>query len=360
MVGRYKIDPHRAILKIKDWPELDRSLWINSLTRDDPFSDNGQRANNRKISNDKVAHGIGRWLTFIKINLPELLALHPADRITKNTTLAYIKNMRDLDNKDQTLISRLQELHSAAIIFDSNRSYNFIKEISSKIRQNAKPAKDKDSRYITSDALLNLGLKLINDVQNQTTPRLKAIAYRNGLCISFLALRPLRRKNLTEITLGKNLLKKGNQWILSFSREETKTGNRYDSLWPDVLINHLEEYLKVHRPVLMAIKGRWMAPVGDRLWVSSNGSPQTQVSIFQEITKNTKKEFGRSINPHLFRDAAATTIAIENPEHILTIANILGHRSIKSTEKYYERSNQIQSHAWYMEHIHKLRKSRPK
>jgi integrase len=156
------------------------------------------------------------------------------------------------------------------------------------------------------------------------------------------------------------LLKKGNQWILSFSREETKTGNRYDSLWPDVLINHLEEYLKVHRPVLMAIKGRWMAPVGDRLWVSSNGSPQTQVSIFHDITKHTKKEFGRSINPHLFRDAAATTIAIENPEHILTIANILGHRSIKSTEKYYERSNQIQSHAWYMEHIHKLRKSRPK
>jgi len=39
-------------------------------------------------------------------------------------------------------------------------------------------------------------------------------------------------------------------------------------------------------------------------------------SIYIRITTRTRDGFGRAINPHLFRDCAATSIAIEDPCHI--------------------------------------------
>jgi len=53
-------------MKIEDWAEEDRALWQNSLVRDDPFSEDGARAELRATSNTKVMKGYGRYLTFIK------------------------------------------------------------------------------------------------------------------------------------------------------------------------------------------------------------------------------------------------------------------------------------------------------
>ena len=52
----------------------------------------------------------------------------------------------------------------------------------------------------------------------------------------------------------------------------------------------------------------------------------------------TDELFGRPINPHLFRDCAASAIASDDPEHILASARILGHASVNTTERYYNQS----------------------
>jgi integrase len=38
---------------------------------------------------------------------------------------------------------------------------------------------------------------------------------------------------------------------------------------------------------------------------------------------------------HLFRDAAATTIALDRPEQVRLAAPLLGHRSFATTERHY-------------------------
>ena len=43
----------------------------------------------------------------------------------------------------------------------------------------------------------------------------------------------------------------------------------------------------------------------------------------------------RAVNPHLFRDAAATTIALDRPEQVRLAAPLLGHRSFATTERHY-------------------------
>ena len=42
-----------------------------------------------------------------------------------------------------------------------------------------------------------------------------------------------------------------------------------------------------------------------------------------------------AVNPHLFRHCAATSIAIEDPKHVMIIKSALAHRSLATGEKYY-------------------------
>jgi integrase len=68
------------------------------------------------------------------------------------------------------------------------------------------------------------------------------------------------------------------------------------------------------------------------------------MSIYQQMTKRTKEEFGVSINPHLFRDIAATTIAMEDPKHVGIGTRVLNHKSAQTTEKYYQHAEQQNAH----------------
>jgi hypothetical protein len=53
------------------------------------------------------------------------------------------------------------------------------------------------------------------------------------------------------------------------------------------------------------------------------------------------------INPHLFRDCAATTIATEDPGHIGIASRLLGHASIRTTDRHYRQANSINASRHY-------------
>jgi integrase len=357
VVGRYHIDPDRKVLKIQEWPDRDRLLWESALQQDDPFAEGGSRAEYRPISNQKVANGHGRFLNFVYRRHPTLFNMEPQNRISEGLVRGYIEHLRSLDNSDQTIMDRLQELYSAHQVLAPAVSLTFIRRFEARIRARAKPAREKRGRMVPTDELVSLGRKLMETASELSTARLRAIQYRDGLIIVFAALRPWRRKNLAEMRLHKNLIKKGEKWVLVLSKEETKTHARDERLWPDEFVESLEAYLTVHRPVLMAQSGRWTKPIEDHLWVSSESSPQTQMSIYQQIIKRTKEEFGVSINPHLFRDAAATTIAMEDPTHVRVGTRVLNHKSARTTEKYYQQAEQQQAHLSFTDFIMTARRS---
>ena len=49
----------------------------------------------------------------------------------------------------------------------------------------------------------------------------------------------------------------------------------------------------------------------------------TQMALYDRIMLQTKAAFGLPLNPHLFRDCAATSIAIQDPEHVRIAASLL-------------------------------------
>lgn len=351
--GRGKA-PERACMPMALWPTQDRELWQEACMPADLLSEDiGSRSQHRAISNRKAENGYGRWLTYLSFFAPECLAEPAAARIRPDRVKAYITHLQSLDNSTATILNRLAELGEAAKVMDPVRNWRFVYEIASRIRARHVPARDKSNLKLTEE-LLRLGLALM-DGANSLKGLRAAIQYRDGLIIAFLALVPLRRRNIEGMQLGKTLIEIKGCWIIVLDSDETKTHAPLELDLPALLVKPLLTYLSVHRPVLAACNGRWAKAVGDALWVSKDGSPMTQMAIYDRVRACTNEAFGRPINPHLFRDAAATTLAISDPRHVRVAAPLLGHRTFATTERYYVQAQGLDAQRRYVETVFKRR-----
>jgi integrase/recombinase XerD len=218
--------------------------------------------------------------------------------------------------------------------------------LSSKVRARHKPVRDKSNLKL-SDELLELGLSLI-DSATEIQGVAAAILHRDGLLIALLSLVPLRRRNIAGLRIGRNMVDVNGTWLIAFDDTETKTHAPLEIAWPEELAAPLGTYLTIHRPHLSSLLGRRSKPIDGALWVSSLGSPMTEMAIYHRIRKHTREAFGVAINPHLFRDAAATTLAIADPENVRVAAPLLGHRTFTTTERYYQQAKSFEAHRQYI------------
>jgi integrase len=349
--GRGKA-PERACLKLQAWPEEDRRLWqaacrAGELLDPEP---SGTRANRAIATNYKAEKGYGRWLTFLKTVDPGCLVDRPADRVTPDRVRRYIDSLICLGNSTATIIARLRELGEIARIIGPDKSWSFINALESRIRARHKPARDKRNLRL-SDELFGLGVSLI-DKATAFSGVEAALLHRDGLMIALLALVPLRRRNFAGLRLDRNVVAINDVWLIMLNESETKTHAPLEILWPNELVAPLRTYLNVHRPLLSAINHCLGKPAGQALWVSSRGSPLTEMAMYLRICWHTQKAFGQAINPHLFRDAAATTLAIADPEHVRVAAPLLGHRTFTTTERYYQQATAYDAHRAYIEALY--------
>lgn len=345
--GRGKA-PERTCMPVDCWPEADMEIWERACAPGDFFDDDaGARQGYSRISNRKTEKGYGRWLTFLRHHDAASLALTPADRITSELARRYVERLFELDNSTATILTRLQELRDAAKVFGPERDWNFLNALASNVRARHKPARSKLHLRL-SDELFDLGMHLIHKAQNFEGVE-AAVLHRDGLMIAFLALVPLRRSNLAEMRIGANLVEENGTWLILFEESETKTHTVYEAILPALLMDHLGTYLAIHRPILAVQTGRWSKPVDDALWVSSHGSAMTQMAFYDRVRRHTREAFGVAINPHLFRDAAATTLAIADPGRVRVAAPLLGHRNLSTTERYYQQARTYEAHAVYID-----------
>ena len=349
--------PERRCMRLAHWPESDRRLWLAALAPTDPFAGHGgQRARHRAISNRNVVRGYGRWLTFLSLRGALSYTDEPADRITPARLRDYVRELERLGNQASTILARLEELTEMAKVLGRGRNWTFIGRIAARVRAKGAPTSAKRSRLVSSHQLFAVGLQLMEGAITKASPLTDAVAFRDGLMIALLALRSLRLRNLTDLTFGRDLLRTGAGWTIMLPPSATKTHASLEYTWPETLNSALETYLSNHRPVLVARRGRWHGPPGERLWVSADGSPLTQGAVFGRITKWTRSAFGHAVSPHLFRRAAATTLAIHDPAHVRTAAPLLGHRTFSTTERYYVQAQSLEAHRAYSSQIAALRR----
>jgi integrase len=315
----------------------------------------GGRAGHSRYPNRAIEKGYGRWLVWLdgKGWLDDQVV--PGDRITPGRVKAYATEL-EAENASGTVIARLIELKVIAGVMDSRRDWSWIYRMASSIRARHRPARPKRHRLVDINQLLDLGLELMAEAENQSTRLRRFKAYRDGLLIALLASRPLRLRNLTGLALDRTLVRRGNQWWVQIPAAETKTKAPIELPWPEILAPHLEAYLADHRAGIVALRGCCSGASGEALWLSMHGVPMTDNGIYIRIVARTREGLGRPINPHLFRDSAATSIAIREPVRVGVASRLLGHRSGSTTERYYNQARSIEASRLMQNHLLALRK----
>ncbi len=333
-------DPTRQFLKPDAWPEADRRIWEAALQPAGLLEDGGAAATWADITQRGIARAYGRWIAWLAADRPDRLALPPAERASREALIAYAELLLT-QVAISTVVIYIRDLRYALEVIAPEADWKVLRTLLSRINRHAKPARNKADRVVSSRELFSAGLAMMETAKAMTADRPidQACLFRDGLIIAFLAALPLRLSNLALIRIGEHLVEGPDGYLLNFEPHETKTRTHklLDIPFPKPLLEPLDAWLTEYRPRLVAGRQGWRRGRGStsHLWVSLRGSGMSPEAIYGAIIRHTKAAFGHSLNPHLFRDCAATSIMNEAPEHAGIIKDILGHSTRITSERHY-------------------------
>lgn len=340
----------RRSLPFPLWPTADQKLWRAAIAEGDILDGSGPCASWAPSTKTNTRKAYGYWLYWVSIYEGLDESVNPTDRITPNRIGAYIKNLEGTV-ASSTIFTYILDLLRLAIAVQPDRNWAWLYDIKNRLCARAKPARDKTSKIRSSADLFSLGLSLMEVAQQATDrdPLVIPQRYRDGLIIALLAARPIRIKNLAAIEIGRHLVRIDSTYWLRFNAEEIKNRKHIEAPVPEVLTPHIERYCAVQRPTLLG------ASTSNYLWISRLGAPLSDSVIRYHVKNRTQEAFGYPITPHLFRDCAATSVAIEDPDHVRIAMNILGHHSLATTQRYYDQSQMLAAGRNYQSALGKLR-----
>lgn len=328
----------RQVIDLKDWPSADRALWLAGIAPQIGLQREKRHAQTlRPKSVERAANGYGWFLAMVG---KEIDAPGPAERVTPESVAAYFEALRQRENKNRTIKTRLFHLRTALRIMVPKADFDWITRPGDIPLDTLLPDEIKEKPFIpTSRQLFDWGLRLMDAPPMAQWPasahRKMQICqdYRNGLIIAFLACLAPRLGSLAQMRLGTNLLpcEGGYQVRLDTSIVKNKRALEYNL--PPQLTPYMDRYLAEIRPLLLD-EAKY-----DQLWGNGNGGPLRYQSVETILFRQSEKEFGHAFGPHTARHALASSLAAVDPTNPGLAAVVLGV-SEGVVNGYYRRARQ--------------------
>ena len=351
--------PENRCAPVGAWPQVDQARWKIALSDPDPFEPIvGYARRWAPKTVILVEKGYGRWINWLHLTGQLDADSVPEERPTDTRLRSYFRGLQDAGIGDYTIANYLQQLGNALVAMAPTGDWSGILRAAGRVRLDATPVKDVDSRMQPPEVLLELGWELMTSAEHQQglSTEERATQFRDGLMVILLVHRPLRVANVAQIRIGEHLHQRNGAWWLAFSPDEMKTSRPFEFSLPTSFAEPMRRYLETVRPLLLARR-----TLGDTsaLFVTREGSAMTEGRISERITIRTAKAFDKSVNPHLFRHIAATTIATANPENVTDVARVLGHASMRTSEKHYIRARTVEAGRNYQSTVTAIRRGEP-
>jgi len=118
---------------------------------------------------------------------------------------------------------------------------------------------------------------------------------------------------------------------------------------PQAIVDLIKVYLDRYRPLLLK-------KPSTKLFISFNGRPKTPAEIGAQLPKFISRHTGLVMNVHLFRHFAAYLYLKANPGHYESVRQLLAHKDIATTVRFYTKLEQIESFRQYDTVIDSYRK----
>jgi hypothetical protein len=257
---------------------------------------------------------------------------------------AYLALLESQNLATFSIASRISDLREALRVMVPTADLGPLGKLCKTLQSRATPTRAKHTRIRAPFEVLSACLSHMRATigSNPNHPLQEAGKFRDGLALAFLALRPIRLKNLASIEIGRHMIWLDPRWTCHFPASETKERRDLRFYLPedDAFNWALSLYLTKYRPLLLQDPAQSQRPTGP-LWVSQRKSGQSAQSIYWNTCRLSEAILGVRINPHLNRDCAASALSSDAPDYILAAARILGHSSLTTTIGHYEQSSML-------------------
>ncbi|MEQ9634836.1 MAG: site-specific integrase [Devosia marina] len=317
------------------WPAADQAAWNAAIADGDIFDGRGPARHWRPATRRTNVGHYSRWLGFLDNRGALAMPSAPAGRVTAATVSDFVDVLCSAV-APRTMVSAVVGLKVMIKAMAPEHDWGWLADVCNRLNTDARPVKDKGPRQRPTAEIYTAALRALDRLEEtKLTRRIERVAYRDSLMLAILAARPLRLRNFASLTLGQSLIRLGDGWLITILGTEVKNGDPVEHLLPASLHPYLARYLEDIRPAF-ARQGS-----GSKLWLTYEGAPLADHTIYGRFIIVSKRLLGVAINPHLLRDCAATSLSTESPAAALAAAALLGHRSFATTERYYIRANQL-------------------
>jgi integrase/recombinase XerD len=325
--------PAKKQLPLREWRAGLQQRWEAVFEPGDLFDDASSGAHLAPSTREALRVSFAQYLRFISNHHKELLDCPPKAWINRELTAEYVSLLRKI-NQETSVASTLHHLRLALRLIYPDIDWSWLLTITKRIAATA-PRKTRKHGSMTSERLYLLGIELMDravaDARGQCKiSKATAMEYRDGLLIALLALFIPRRRTVTAIWIGKQLIRAGELWALDIPPEDTKNDQALDFPISADLSRRIDTYLQEFR---IRLPG---ADSHNGLWASNKRRPMSDSAIYDAVRRRTKKAFGFSVNLHRFRHAAGCFWSIQDPVNVRGVKDLMGHASYdKMTEKHY-------------------------
>ena len=216
--------PRRIGLTLDQWPAADRAAWERTTAPNDVFDTAAIAARWRDKTRAQARYAYARWLTYLRDGEPNALELPPAERLTPDRLEQYTLRLRQR-LCEMSIAADLQHLSLALRAIAPDIDWSWLRQRQYAVQKRARP-REKRHKIVDPRRLVVLGNELMATAETQERRLEQARRYRDGLLIALLATRPLRRRSLAAIEVGRHLQRVGMHYVIELAEDDTKTRQR--------------------------------------------------------------------------------------------------------------------------------------
>jgi integrase/recombinase XerD len=337
-VGRFSEDypPERRSIRMDMWPEADRRAWEHARRAGSAFELPGRAAHWAPETCRARQQAYGRYLNFLQRNGLLLSVETPAERLTLDRVALYLAEAKRLVSAltiDQILI----DLRQVACALMPERDWGWIRRHPARPSQAEIRAGKKQKQVFDPGPLLCKALDFMDQLSVSPLTYEACLRYRDALIVAMQCGFALRRRNLVDFKLGRNLIIDGDVMHIIFRADETKNYSPIRWTVPDYLKPYMLTYLNECRPALLD------GNVSDALWINGRHKPLQYGGLPTLFDSIGKLLLGYPITCHWFRHSMATAILTADPRKTHVAAGALSHRSRTTVNQHYDKSGDAAS-----------------
>lgn len=200
-------------------------------------------------------------------------------------------------------------------------------------------------------ALVNLPQSVRRHLETVSSAKARKTGLSTAaMAIELLLVAPMRLSNLSQLHLDRSFIKVGEKTHLVVPKEDVKNTVNLEYELPRKSVEFFDWYVGNHRKV---------DPQNRYLFAGEGFAHKSASTLRQQIVGAVKAFTGHTVNPHLFRAIAGTILLRAYPGAYEAVRQVLGHRSIATTTRFYTGQEERAARRYYSGAIQRLREQDP-